>query len=391
MQPEETARLLDAVAAIARERSVDAVLRRALRLTMDLLDAPVGLTCWHQTAGMDPVTIHMGGAATWDENAVAAWLGDESRPMVRTIVDGTQDPLLAVLGVGKATVMRVPLPPPGQGALLIARPLDAGQFTDDDEVSLTALASQASAALAALQFDDERRRLQDELRTAERLKTEFVAMTSHELRTPLTSIRAATSMIRAYWETITEDRKLRLLEVIEGQSQRLSRLVENILAAANIEAGVVLPRITTVDLVAAAEEVARDFAAETDVEVDVQGPLLAMSDPDHTRQILINFVGNSLKYGDPPIAITGRRTNHHIELRVTDAGPGVPPDFVPRLFDKFTQASSGDTRHASGSGLGLSIVKGLAEASDGTVRYEPNEPKGSCFILTLPVADALAN
>ena len=385
-QPSQVASLLDAVAAISRERTVDGVLRRLVRLGSDLLDAPLALARWTRHAGQEPVTVSVGAEGVESTQ----WLDDDSRAPLRSTVAAGTDPMLDVLGAAKVAVLRVPLPPPGFGVLLTARPLDVGQFNDDEEVILTALAAQGAAAIAALQFDAERRRFAEELRTAERLKTEFVAMTSHELRTPLTSIRAAVSMVRAYWDTVSEDRKLRLLDVIEGQSQRLSRLVENILAAANIEAGVVLPRITTVDMVAAAEEVARDFAAEIDVAIDVERPLFAMADPDHTRQILVNFVGNSLKYGAPPIAITARRRDDMVEVSVTDEGPGVPQDFIPRLFEKFTQASGGDTRHASGSGLGLSIVKGLAEACDGEVAYAPNDPKGSRFILTLPAADAPA-
>ena len=389
-QAAHSAWLLDAVAAVGRERSADAVLRRVLRLAAELLHAPVGLARWQRTEGGDVVTAHIGLGDDAAARPLQGALADElaARAPVRTILDGSQEPLLAALSSQKVALLGLPLPPPGAGNLVLARPLEQGQFSDSDEVALAALAAQAATSLSALMFDAERRRLEDELRTAERLKTEFVAMTSHELRTPLTSIRAATSMIRSYWDTIEDGRKLRLLEVIEGQSQRLSRLVENILAAANIEAGVVLPRITTVDIATTAEEVARDFAAETDVQVDCERPLLAVADPDHTRQILVNFVGNSLKYGDPPISIIGRRRGPDVELRVTDTGPGVPVDFIPRLFEKFTQASSGDTRHASGSGLGLSIVKGLAEASDGTVRYEPNEPRGACFVVTLPAEDA---
>ena len=385
-QPAEAAWLLDAVAAIGRERAIDGVLRRVVRLSSELLDAPLALARWSRHVGQEAVTVSVGAEGV-DSTDV---FDDHSRTPLRTTVAAGTDPMLDVLGAPKVAVLRVPLPPPGIGMLLAARPLDTGQFTDDEEVILTALAAEGAEALSALQFDAERRRFEEELRTAERLKTEFVAMTSHELRTPLTSIRAAVSMVRSYWDTVSEERKLRLLDVIEGQSQRLSRLVENILAAANIEAGVVLPRITTVDMVAAAEEVARDFAAEIELEIDVERPLFAMADPDHTRQILVNFVGNSLKYGAAPIGITARRRGTTVEVLVTDQGPGVPADFVPRLFEKFTQASGGDTRHASGSGLGLSIVKGLAEACDGAVAYEPNEPKGSRFVLTLPAADAPA-
>ena len=385
-QPEQAAWLLDAVASIGRERTADGVLRRVVRLGSELLEAPLALGRWTRHAGQEAVTVSVGAEGVEHTDL----LDDASRTPLRTTIAAGTDAMLDVVAAPKISVLRVPMPPPGFGVLLAARPLDTGQFTDDEEIIFTALATEGAAALAALQFDNERRRFEEELRTAERLKTEFVAMTSHELRTPLTSIRAAVSMIRSYWDTVSEERKMRLLDVIEGQSQRLSRLVENILAAANIEAGVVLPRITTVDMVAAAEEVARDFAAEIELGIDVERPLFAMADPDHTRQILVNFVGNSLKYGAEPIAVSARRRGAAVEVRVTDAGAGVPQEFVPRLFDKFTQASGGDTRHASGSGLGLSIVKGLAEACDGTVSYEPNQPTGACFILTLPAADTPA-
>jgi len=382
-QPGRTAAVLDAVAAIGRERSADGILRRVVRLASELTDAPLAAAQWRASTDDDPVTVSVGAGGVEHSE----WMDDGGHGGLRSTAEPSDDAMFAALDVPKIAVLRVSLPPPGGGVVLAARPLDSGQFTDDEETVVTALATQASVALAALSFDAERRRFEEELRRAERLKTEFVAMTSHELRTPLTSIRAAVSMVRSYWDTVTEDRKLRLLDVIEGQAQRLSRLVENILAAANIEAGVVLPRVTTVDVKLAAEEVARDFAAEIDLAIDVAAPLFAMADPDHTRQILVNFVGNSLKYGEPPVGITARRAGPLVEIRVTDEGVGVPLDFVPRLFDRFTQASGGDTRHASGSGLGLSIVKGLAEACDGSVAYEPNQPRGAAFVLRLPAAD----
>jgi signal transduction histidine kinase len=380
-----SAPLLGALVDIGHADSVPTALERGAVLAAELLGATASIARWglHDTS---PPTTAGAGVRTdaRDSDILDGYATGEAAP--RSVVDVSADPFLTQLQEAKVAVVGCPLSDPGFGALIAARPLDAGEFTDTDEQALAAIAAQTSLALGRLAFSAERRGLQEELRTSERLKTEFVAMTSHELRTPLTSIRAATSMVRSYWDTITDDRKHRLLEVIEGQAQRLSRLVENILAAANIEAGVVLPRITTVDLAAAADDVARDFAAEIDVTVDVERPLYAQADADHMRQILVNFVGNSLKYGDPPVAIVGRRVGDRIEMRVTDNGNGVPPDFVPRLFDRFTQASSGDSRHASGSGLGLSIVKGLAQASGGTVHYEPLEPQGSAFVLSLPGA-----
>ena len=379
-----SASLLDAFVQIAEADSVPVALQRGAQLTADTLGATAALARWglHETS--PPTTAGVGISAPERDSDILDGIAATAQPQ-RTVADVAADPYLSQLRTEKVALLGTRLADPGFGALVAARPHDAGEFSDTDEQLLTAIATQTSLALGRLAFSAERRGLQEELRTAERMKTEFVAMTSHELRTPLTSIRAATSMIRSYWDTIADERKHRLLEVIEGQAQRLSRLVENILAAANIEAGVVLPRITTVDLAAAADDVARDFAAELDVVVDCERPLYAEADADHVRQILVNFVGNSLKYGKPPVGISGRRNGDRVEIRVTDTGAGVPPDFVPRLFDRFTQASSGDSRHASGSGLGLSIVKGLAEASGGTVHYEPLQPNGSCFVLTLPV------
>ena len=378
--------LVGAVVDIGAAESAPEAFERAAGLLAELLQAGVAVR-WLPPGAELPLTVGAGVEAGDDSSGVLTQAAAADGP-ARTVTETSADPLLTQVDGSKAAVLTMPLNGSGAGGLVAARPLDAGEFTDADEQLAQALIAQVNLALRRLAFDDERHGLQEELRTAERMKTEFVAMTSHELRTPLTSIRAATSMVRSYWDTIADDRKHRLLEVIEGQAQRLSRLVENILAAANIEAGVVLPRITTVDLAAAAEDVARDFAAELEVIVDVEQPLQTQADADHMRQILINFVGNSLKYGDPPVTITGRRMPDAIELRVTDEGPGVPPEFVPRLFDRFTQASSGDSRHASGSGLGLSIVKGLAEASGGSVHYEPNDPQGSAFVLRLPVDSA---
>ncbi|MPZ73439.1 MAG: hypothetical protein GEU74_09435 [Nitriliruptorales bacterium] len=380
-RPAGAHRAASAIVGIGRSRSVPDALQAAVDTASELLDANAVYAWWDD--GAERTAVASGMPAT--DGLAQTWaLLTEPEPLC-AVRDASSEPVLAALGWTKVAVLRAPLGGPGAGALLAIR-RSGEAFADAEQELGDAVAAQTGMALEMVHVEERYRRLEAELATAEQLKTEFVAMTSHELRTPLTSIRAATSMIRSYWDTITDERKMRLLEVIEGQAQRLSRLVENILAAANIEAGVVLPRITTVDLAAAADDVARDFAAELDVVVAVERPLIAEADPDHTRQILINFVGNSLKYGEPPVTISGRRQDRSIELRVTDCGPGVPPDFVPRLFDRFTQASSGYSRHASGSGLGLSIVKGLAEAVGGSVHYEEHQPTGSSFVLHLPAS-----
>jgi len=112
--------------------------------------------------------------------------------------------------------------------------------------------------------------------------------------------------------------------------------------------------------------------------------LVAVVDPSHLTRILDNYVGNAFKYGDPQVCIEAERVGDFVELRVRDHGPGVPPEFVSRLFTKFGRADTPTTRAAQGTGLGLSIVKALAEANHGDVSYQHNEPSGGCFVVRLP-------
>jgi signal transduction histidine kinase len=122
------------------------------------------------------------------------------------------------------------------------------------------------------------------------------------------------------------------------------------------------------------------------VAVTCAPELVAVVDPSHLTRILDNYKGNAFKYGHPPVHIEAERVGDFVELRVRNHGPGVPPEFVPRLFTKFDRADTPTTRTTQGTGLGLSIVKRLAEAKHGDVRYQPNEPQGGCFVVRLPAA-----
>ncbi|MGH2678216.1 MAG: sensor histidine kinase, partial [Actinomycetota bacterium] len=102
-------------------------------------------------------------------------------------------------------------------------------------------------------------------------------------------------------------------------------------------------------------------------------------DPDHLEQILMNYVSNAMRYGRPPVRIDAGRRDRFVEIVVADSGSGVPPAFVPRLFEEFAQAG----RSGTGTGLGLSIVLGLARAQGGDAWYEAGEP-GARFCVRLP-------
>jgi PAS domain S-box-containing protein len=230
---------------------------------------------------------------------------------------------------------------------------------------------------------DELKRANEDLRAADALKDHFVAVTSHELRTPLTSVLGFARTLLLHWDRIPDEEKREQIRLIEDQSGRLSRLVEELLTLSKIEAGALDVHPQPVGAAEAVRSVLSSFGAAADgITVDVVEDHRVLADPDHLHQILTNYVANALRYGRPPITIEGVPVDGHLEIRVSDAGDGVPSAFVPRLFERFAQAGTAE----GGSGLGLSIVKGLARAQGGDVWYEPCEPHGACFGLRLPTA-----
>lgn len=393
-EPASLQLLLDSFVAVASERSAEAILEQSVDLARLSTRARYGAAALIDADGSLGLFVHQGLTRGQIDSLphlprglgmLKAVLDDKAPIRLDVLQDDDRSIGFPSNHVAMTAYLGVPIRHEDAllGALYLTKPPGQGTFSDEDELFVFTLARQTAIALEAARLLEEKDRLNEELRAADRLKSDFVAMASHELRTPLTSIRAATSMIRAYWDTAGEDRKLSLLGIVESQSQRLSRLVENILTAANLEAGVVRPKLDEVDVAALANETAADFAAEADLKLAGPDRCVALADGGHVRQVLVNFVGNALKYGAPPYAIRWGVDAAGVEVRVEDCGPGVPEDFVPQLFDKFTQASSGDTRQTGGSGLGLSIVKGLAESGGGSVRYESRPEGGAAFVVRL--------
>ena len=122
------------------------------------------------------------------------------------------------------------------------------------------------------------------------------------------------------------------------------------------------------------------------MEVRVEGDPVALVDPFHLRQMVANLVSNALRYGALPVVVTVAQRGGSVSLEVLDHGPGVPEDFVPHLFERFTRAPSAAAGHQAGSGFGLYIVDRLAEANDARLTYAPATPSGSRFRLDLPSA-----
>lgn len=230
------------------------------------------------------------------------------------------------------------------------------------------------------------RRANEELTELDQLKNEFVSTASHELRTPLTSVMGTALTLQRSWHRLPDAQRAALLEAMVRQSRHLSRLVDDLLQVSRILEGELQSHPEPVPVHTAVEEALACAGLHGPVTVDCDPGLAVRADPDHLQQILANLLTNAGKYGHPPITVTAGPAGGQVEIQVLDSGPGVAPEFVPNLFDRFTQADRGDRRTSAGLGVGLSIVKALVSANAGSVRYEAGTSGGACFCVRLPAA-----
>ena len=226
-----------------------------------------------------------------------------------------------------------------------------------------------------------------QLRAATAVKDEFVAMTNHELRTPLTTILGYAQTLQTRWSELPDDKRREFIDHIGHQGRRLRTLVEDLLTLSSAQSGALNIEITSVRLRTAVDEaIAENGLRASRVINQCPDHVFVRADAERLVQIFTNLVSNALKYGAEPIVITASADGPWVEAEVADAGNGVPPEFVPHLFDKFSQASRGASRTAEGTGLGLAIVEQLATAQGGAVHYAPNRPAGARFCVRLPRA-----
>jgi len=231
--------------------------------------------------------------------------------------------------------------------------------------------------------------LSDALKASNDSLRDFVAVASHDLRSPLVTIAGFTKILTDNWGTLSDEARLKQLGAIGRGVDRLSRLTDDLLTSAKVEGAVEQARPEHIRLATALAGYLQANREELGtVAVTCPAELVAVVDPSHLTRILDNYVGNAFKYGEPPICIEAERVGDFVELRVRDHGPGVPAEFVSRLFTKFDRGDTPATRATQGTGLGLSIVKALAEANHGDASYQRDEPKGGCFVVRLPAAAA---
>jgi signal transduction histidine kinase len=224
------------------------------------------------------------------------------------------------------------------------------------------------------------------LEHATEVKDEFIAVSSHELRTPVTLIRGFSEVLRSHWDELSEEDRRRQVHIIAEHAGRLSDLLEDLLVFSWIGREAAAPLERTPLGEALLEAVNASLLALEVTTLSCPDDLEVLCTPQHLRRMLVNYFDNAAKYGRPPVSVVATRKGEDAEIRVRDAGDGVPEEFVPHLFEKFTQAEPSSTRRAQGTGLGLAIVATLAALDGGAAWYEPGAPDGPCFVLRLPVA-----
>jgi signal transduction histidine kinase len=249
------------------------------------------------------------------------------------------------------------------------------------------------------------------LRAARQTEVDFVANVSHELRTPLTSLKGLIETLR---DGAVDDVRVRdrFLETIEGETDRLIGLVNDLLLLSRVDSDALTVRRQPVDLAELAASVVDQFAFQVETQdltlrVDAPPGLpAAWADPDRTTQVLLNLLDNAVKYspsggaivveidsprsdigGPDPETGSPNPDSGHLRIAVRDQGPGIPADVLPRLGERFFRVDKARTRPQGGVGLGLAIARALVDAQGGRLWLESVEGHGTTATFTLPAAD----
>lgn len=272
---------------------------------------------------------------------------------------------------------------------------NAETFTDEDLKLFETLANHASVALENARLIGELEDSLAHLTEMNQLKDDFVASVSHELRTPLTSIRGYVKTLLRPDAHFSPDETEAFLETIDRQSQRLHRLIEDLLVVSRIESA--SPEDDLVQEISLAElttEVIDELRGKLDdrkvtVTLDDHIPLIE-TDPGKLHQILCNLIDNAVKYSPAgaPLDIEAHTQGAGVTITVRDSGPGIDEEAQEKIFERFYQVDQTATRKVGGAGLGLYICRKLAGALGGRLWLESSDASGSEFSLWIPTMGA---
>ncbi|MGC1174146.1 PAS domain S-box protein [Polaromonas sp.] len=232
-----------------------------------------------------------------------------------------------------------------------------------------------------------------ELKRIDRLKTEFVSTVSHELRTPLTSIRGSLGLVAGGIAGKLPDAAMKLIDIAKNNCERLIRLINDILDIEKIESGKMqldLQPMTLMPLLAQAIAANEGYGLANNVSLTLHcdDPALQVkAEADRLTQVVTNLLSNALKFSPTggTVEVHVAKAGLGVRVEVRDHGPGIPEEFRTRIFQKFSQADSSDTRQKGGTGLGLNISRALVERMGGIIGFETRLGEGTTFFFELPL------
>lgn len=233
-------------------------------------------------------------------------------------------------------------------------------------------------------------------RKVDKLKTEFISTVTHELRTPLTSIRGALGLVRGGVAGEMSKQAKSIIEIAYNNTERLVRLINDILDIEKIQSGKMqfaLVKAELMPLIEHALEANHHFGEKFLVRFTLAGGrpgANVLVDPDRLAQVMANLLSNAAKFSPPhaEVVVAVSSSGGRLRVAVSDHGGGIPEEFRERIFQKFSQADSSDTRTKGGTGLGLSITKAIIEGMGGVIGFDSVLGQGTTFYFELPDADA---
>ena len=269
-----------------------------------------------------------------------------------------------------------------------------GAFEREDAVALEMAANLAAVAIENVRLIETEAKARSEAETANRMKDEFLSVLSHELRTPLNAMLGWVRILRG--GSIDAERTAKALEIIERNTRQQSSLIEDLLDVSRIISGKMRIENELVDLIPSLEQAAESvrpmaLAKNIKFNVDVaREPLYLMGDSVRLQQVITNLLQNAFKFtgSGGTVSLSWSRDGQNVLVKVTDTGIGIEKDFLPMIFDRFSQADASTRRSNTGLGLGLTIVRTIVELHGGRTAVHSDGPgTGAVFTVTLPIAD----
>ena len=356
-------------------------------------------TCWTPDHGDHQCTLSTLPVSWLTERHLRGevWRAGDLRSEVGGLPDAER---AALLETGAISALTVPFGtgPAPDGAITLMRDRPAMPWQPSEVEAAEWVAADVARGVQQSRLYEQEQRLVAELRDLDRTKTAFLATVSHELRTPLTSISGFVELLRDHEAGELSEEQLRMVDVIERNTNRLRSLIEDLLTLSRVEAGTFKTVRQPVDVTELVNGAVRAMTPNAGPNLSVRvecprGPLVAMVDPYQIDRVMINLLSNAVKFtpGGGQVTVRVREVDRDLLLSVSDTGIGIPIGEQPDLFNRFFRASNAVVQSIPGTGLGLTIVRTIVSNHGGDVELHSTPGEGTTVTVRLPREPALVS